>query len=153
MADHRLRSIQGILGEKLGMTQVFDADNRMVPVTVVKAGPCVVTQVRTPDKDGYSAVQIAFGAVDPRKVTKPETGHFRKAGVPPRRYLVEVRTPDASTYQVGQEVTAEVFDVQVNVPLIHQVVVAQLAAARQGTHDTKTRGEVRGGALLPVRLA
>src|SRR5664280_3287729 len=85
MADHRLRSIQGILGEKLGMTQVFDADNRMVPVTVVKAGPCVVTQVRTPDKDGYSAVQIAFGAVDPRKVTKPETGHFRKAGVPPRR--------------------------------------------------------------------
>ena len=109
MADHRMRSIQGILGEKLGMTQVFDADNRMVPVTVVKAGPCVVTQVRTPDKDGYSAVQIAFGAVDPRKVTKPETGHFRKAGVPPRRYLVEVRTPDASTYQVGQEVTAETF--------------------------------------------
>jgi large subunit ribosomal protein L3 len=103
------RATQGVLGEKLGMTQVFDDNNRMVPVTVVKAGPCVVTQVRTPDKDGYSAVQIAFGAVDPRKVTKPEAGHFAKAGVPPRRYLVEIRTDDASSYTLGQEVTAETF--------------------------------------------
>ena len=76
---------KGILGEKLGMTQVWDAQNRLVPVTVVKAGPCVVTQVRTPDKDGYDAVQIAFGAIDPRKVNKPLAGHFSKAGVPPRR--------------------------------------------------------------------
>jgi large subunit ribosomal protein L3 len=103
------RSTQGVLGEKLGMTQVFDDNNRIIPVTVVKAGPCVVTQVRTPDKDGYSAVQIAFGAVDPRKVTKPEAGHFAKAGVPPRRYLVEIRTDDASSYTLGQEVTAETF--------------------------------------------
>ena len=103
------KNTQGVLGEKLGMTQVFDANNRIVPVTVVKAGPCVVTQVRTPDKDGYAAVQIAFGAVDPRKVTKPEAGHFAKAGVPPRRYLVEIRTDDASSYTVGQEVTTEVF--------------------------------------------
>ncbi len=103
------RSTQGVLGEKLGMTQVFDANNRIVPVTVVKAGPCVVTQVRTPDKDGYNAVQIAFGAVDPRKVTKPEAGHFAKAGVPPRRYLVEIRTDDASSYTVGQEIDATVF--------------------------------------------
>jgi large subunit ribosomal protein L3 len=103
------RVSRGVLGEKLGMTQVFDENNRMVPVTVVKAGPCVVTQIRTPEKDGYSAVQIAYGAVDPRKVNKPEAGHFAKAGVPPRRYLVEIRTSDASSYTVGQEVTAELF--------------------------------------------
>lgn len=103
------RQVQGVLGEKLGMTQVFDDANRVVPVTVVKAGPCVVTQVRTPETDGYSAVQLAFGAVDPRKVNKPLAGHFRKAGVPPRRHLVEVRTSDAASYAPGQEVTAEVF--------------------------------------------
>jgi large subunit ribosomal protein L3 len=102
--------IRGVLGEKLGMTQVFDDRNRVVPVTVVKAGPCVVTQVRTPEKDGYSAVQLAFGAIDPRKVTKPVTGHYRKAGVTPRRHLVELRTTDADQYTVGQEITAEVFE-------------------------------------------
>ena len=104
------KNTQGVLGEKLGMTQVFDANNRIVPVTVVKAGPCVVTQVRTPDKDGYSAVQIAFGAVDPRKVNKPEGGHFAKAGVTPRRHLVELRTNDAGEYTVGQELTADLFE-------------------------------------------
>jgi large subunit ribosomal protein L3 len=103
------KSTQGVLGEKLGMTQVFDENNRIIPVTVVKAGPCVVTQVRTPEVDGYDAVQLAYGAIDPRKVTKPEAGHFSKAGVPPRRYLLEIRTQDASTYTLGQEVTAEVF--------------------------------------------
>jgi len=102
--------IKGVLGEKLGMTQVFDERNRVVPVTVVKAGPCVVTQVRTPEKDGYSAVQLAFGAVDPRKVTKPVAGHYRKAGVPPRRHLVELRTDAAPQYEVGQEVGADVFE-------------------------------------------
>ena len=74
------------------MTQVFDENNRIVPVTVVKAGPCVVTQIRTPETDGYNAVQLAFGAIDPRKVNKPEAGHFAKAGVTPRRHLVELRT-------------------------------------------------------------
>src|SRR5213080_2032611 len=103
-------TFRGLLGEKLGMTQVFDENNRLVPVTVVKAGPCVVTQVRTPEVDGYSAVQLGFGEVDPRKVNKPEGGHFTKAGVTPRRHLVELRTEDASTYEVGQELTAEVFD-------------------------------------------
>ncbi len=103
------RTTQGVLGEKLGMTQVFDENNRIIPVTVVKAGPCVVTQVRTADKDGYSAVQLAYGAIDPRKVNKPAAGHFAKAGVPPRRHLVEIRTADASTYTLGQEVTAELF--------------------------------------------
>lgn len=102
------RRVKGILGAKLGMTQVWE-DNRVVPVTVVQAGPCVVTQVRTPDKDGYSAVQLAFGEVDPRRVNRPETGHFRKAGVAPRRHLVELRTTDASEYTLGQEVTVDTF--------------------------------------------
>src|SRR3984885_7378911 len=104
------RQITGILGTKLGMTQVFDENNRVVPVTVVQAGPNVVTQVRTAEKDGYVAVQLAFGAIDPRKVNKPETGHYAKAGVTPRRHLVELRTSDAGEYAVGQEITAEVFD-------------------------------------------
>ena len=80
-------------------------------MTVVKTGPCVVTQVRTPDKDGYSAVQLAYGGIDPRKVTKPVAGHFAKAGVTPRRHLVELRTELASTYEVGQEVGADTFEV------------------------------------------
>jgi large subunit ribosomal protein L3 len=104
-----VKQIKGVLGEKLGMTQVFDDAGRIVPVTVVQAGPCVVTQVRTADVDGYSAVQLAYGAVDPRRVNKPEAGHFRKAGVPPRRYLIELRTNDASEYTLGQEVTVDVF--------------------------------------------
>ncbi len=103
-------NVKGVLGEKLGMTQVFDENNRMVPVTVVAAGPCVVTQIRTPDNDGYAAVQLAFGARDPRKVNKPEAGHFDKAGVTPRRHLVELRTDDASEYTLGQEITAELFE-------------------------------------------
>jgi large subunit ribosomal protein L3 len=104
------KQIKGVLGEKLGMTQVWDADNRVVPVTVVKAGPCVVTQVRSIEKDGYAAVQIAFGDIDPRKVNKPEKGHFEKAGTTPRRHLVELRTSDAGEYAAGQEITAEVFE-------------------------------------------
>jgi large subunit ribosomal protein L3 len=104
------RRVAGILGTKLGMTQVFDENNRVVPVTVVQAGPNVVTQVRTPDKDGYTAVQLAFGAIDPRKVNRPETGHFTKAGTTPRRHLVELRTSDAGAYTVGQEITATVFE-------------------------------------------
>jgi large subunit ribosomal protein L3 len=102
-------SIKGVLGKKLGMTQVFDANNKMVPVTVVEAGPCVVTQIRTPEKDGYSAVQIAFGAIDPKKVTKPLAGHFAKAGVTPRRSVAELRTLDTTSYTVGQELGATVF--------------------------------------------
>jgi large subunit ribosomal protein L3 len=104
------KQIKGVLGTKLGMTQVFDDDGRMVPVTVVEAGPCVVTAVRTPDADGYAAVQLGYGEIDPRRVNKPEAGHFVRAGVTPRRYLVEVRTDDASDYTLGQEVTAEAFE-------------------------------------------
>jgi large subunit ribosomal protein L3 len=102
-------AMTGILGTKLGMTQVFDETGRVVPVTVVQAGPCVVTAVRTPDRDGYSAVQIGFGEINPRKVTKPVAGLFEKAGVTPRRYVAEIRTEGASEYTLGQELTAELF--------------------------------------------
>jgi large subunit ribosomal protein L3 len=104
------KQIKGVLGTKLGMTQVFDDGGRMVPVTVVAAGPCVVTAVRTPDADGYAAVQLGYGEIDPRKVNRPQAGHFAKAGVTPRRYLVELRTDLATDYTLGQEVTAQTFE-------------------------------------------
>ena len=103
-------AMTGILGTKLGMTQVFDETGQVVPVAVVQAGPCVVTAVRTPDKDKYSAVQIGFGEINPRKVTKPVAGLFEKAGVTPRRYIAEIRTENASEYTLGQELTAELFE-------------------------------------------
>ncbi len=103
------RIVKGILGTKLGMTQLWDENNRVVPVTVIQAGPCVVTQVRTPETDGYSAVQLGYGAVKAKKVTKPEAGHFAKADVTPRKHLVELRTSNASEFSLGQELTAEVF--------------------------------------------
>ncbi|MEV0559754.1 50S ribosomal protein L3 [Dactylosporangium sp. NPDC049742] len=102
------RQVKGILGEKLGMTQIWD-NGKVVPVTVVQAGPCVVTQVRTADNDGYSAVQLAWGQIDPRKVNKPRSGHFAKADVAPRRHVVELRTTDAGEYSLGQEITADLF--------------------------------------------
>jgi large subunit ribosomal protein L3 len=105
-----VKNTRGLLGTKLGMTQTWDENNRVVPVTVVQAGPCVVTGVRTSDRDGYDGVQIAFGDIDPRKVTKPLRGHFDKAGVTPRRHLLELRTADASEYTLGQEIKAEAFE-------------------------------------------
>jgi large subunit ribosomal protein L3 len=101
------KTTKGLLGKKLGMTQVWDENNRLVPVTVVEITPNVVTQVRTPEVDGYSAVQIAYGQIDPRKVNKPATGHFDKAGVTPRRHLTEVRTADAGEYTAGQELAVD----------------------------------------------
>ena len=104
------KTIKGLLGTKLGMTQVWDENNKLVPVTVVEISPNVVTQLRTPEVDGYSAVQIAYGQIDPRKVTKPLTGHFDKAGVTPRRHLTELRTDDTSEYSLGQELTVDLFE-------------------------------------------
>jgi large subunit ribosomal protein L3 len=103
------RTVKGLLGTKLGMTQAWDENNRVVPVTVVAAGTNVVTQVRGPEKDGYNAVQIGFGEIDGRKVNKPTAGHFAAAGVTPRRHLVEIRTADAGSYTVGQELSPELF--------------------------------------------
>lgn len=108
------RQVKGILGAKLGMTQVWD-NNRVVPVTVVQAGPCVVSQVRSQEKDGYAAVQLAYGAIDPRKVKKPLNGHFAKAEVAPRRHVVELRTTDAAEYSLGHEVTVEEFPAGISV--------------------------------------
>ncbi len=102
--------IKGILGTKLGMTQIFDEENRVIPVTVVEAGPCVVTQIRTTETDGYNAIQIAYGDIDPRKVKKPQAGHFKKAGVTPRRHVAEIRMDDVSAYEVGQNVTVDIFE-------------------------------------------
>ena len=109
MSTSTERKTKGLLGTKLGMTQLWDDDHRVVPVTVIQAGPCVVTQVRTAETDGYSAVQLGFGGVKAKKVTKPAAGHFDKAGVTPRRHLVEIRTSDAAEYELGQELTADVF--------------------------------------------
>jgi large subunit ribosomal protein L3 len=110
MTNQSNKPVKGLLGAKLGMTQVWDDAGRLVPVTVVQATPNVVTQVRSPQTDGYSAVQLAFGSVDPRRVNKPESGHFTKAGVTPRRHLVEIRTADAAEYSNGQEISAAIFE-------------------------------------------
>ena len=104
-----LRPVTAVLGTKLGMTQVWNEDGRLVPVTVVHVGTNVVTQVRTAAADGYSAVQLAHGQVDPRKVTQPLKGHFEKAGVTPRRHVAEIRTSDSTEYSLGQEITAAAF--------------------------------------------
>ena len=104
-----VKNTTGLLGVKLGMTQAWDENNKFVPVTVVAVSPNVVTQLRTIETDGYEAVQIAAGAIDPRKVTKPLAGHFEKAGVTPRRHVAEIRTADAGSYNLGQELTVDIF--------------------------------------------
>ncbi|MDQ4143165.1 MAG: 50S ribosomal protein L3 [Actinomycetota bacterium] len=100
--------VKGILGRKIGMTQVFDEAGRAVPVTVVEAGPCRIAQVKTVDTDGYSAVQLAFG--DARRASKPVAGHHAKAGIEPGRHLVELRVPDTADYALGGEIKADVFE-------------------------------------------
>lgn len=100
---------RGLLGRKLGMTQVWDAEGRVVPVTVLAADTNVVTQIRTRETDGYSAIQLGFGEIDGRKVNKPKAGHFDKAGVPPRRHLVEIRTELVAEYTLGQEISPDIF--------------------------------------------
>ncbi|MEY3736400.1 MAG: hypothetical protein RLZZ251_116, partial [Actinomycetota bacterium] len=119
------------------MTQVFDDQNKVIPVTIVEAGPCVVTAVRTLEKDGYEAVQLAFGAIDPRRVTKPESGQFAKAGVTPRRHVGEIRTAGASTYTVGQEVKADLF-------AAGEIVDAQGTSIGKGTAGVMKRHNFRG---------
>jgi len=101
--------IKSILGRKIGMTQVFAEGGVVVPVTVVEAGPVVITQVRSGEKEGYNAVQVGFGEVSPRRVNKPVAGHFAKAGVSPKRYLREFRVDEIGDLQVGQEIRADIF--------------------------------------------
>jgi len=101
--------VKGLLGTKLGMTQMWDENNRIVPVTVVAAATNVVTMVRKPETDGYNAIQVGFGEIDGRKVTKPDAGQFVRAGVTPRRHVAEIRTADAPSYTVGQELDVDTF--------------------------------------------
>ena len=103
------RNVKGLLGTKVGMTQLWDAENRVVPVTVVSASTNVVTQIRSAETDGYHAIQVGFGEIEGRKVTKPLAGQFAKAGTTPRRHVAEIRTADAATYTVGQDLGVDTF--------------------------------------------
>jgi large subunit ribosomal protein L3 len=103
--------VNGIVGKKLGMTQVFDETGRLVPVTVIEAGPCVVTQVKTAEKDGYEGVQVAFGDVKERRVNKPQKGHFAKSGAPAKRYVREVPVDGVDDVTPGQEIRANIFEI------------------------------------------
>jgi large subunit ribosomal protein L3 len=154
---------RAVLGKKLGMTQVWDDGGKLVPVTVIEAGPCVVTQVRTTDKDGYDAVQIAYGAIDPRKVNQPMTGHFEAAGVTPRRHLVEVRTNDAGSYELGQQVTVEVFEAGEGVDVVGTTKGKGFAGvmkrhgfhgvgASHGAHRNHRKPGSIGGCATPGRV-
>ena len=100
---------KGILGRKLGMTQVWDEENRVIPVTVIQAGPCRVVQLKTPERDGYSAVQLAFGETKPSRLNKPELGHLAKGGVGASKHLVELRVDDLADFAVGQTIIVDVF--------------------------------------------
>lgn len=99
-----------IVGEKVGMTQVWDDDNNVVPVTVLRVTPCRIVQVKSPETDGYSALQVTYGNRDPRKLNKPATGHYERVGVDPGIRLVELRVDDTSGYQVGQEIKVDVLE-------------------------------------------
>ena len=112
------RNVKGLLGKKLGMTQGWDENNKLVPITVVEAGENVITQIKNSETDGYEAIQVAYGAIDPRKVDKPTTGHFEKAGSTPRRFLAEIRTSDSATYTLGQTLGVDIFEVGSKVDVV-----------------------------------
>lgn len=103
--------MKSILGKKVGMTQIFDEDGQVIPVTLIEAGPCYVIQKKTPEKDGYNAVQLGFGEVKEKKLNQPELGHLKKADVPPLRYLREFRVSDHEDLEVGQLIKADIFEV------------------------------------------
>jgi len=157
------RQVKGLLGTKLGMTQVWDENNRLVPVTVVQADSNVITQLRNADVDGYTAVQIGFGQIDPRKVSKPLAGHFEKAGVTPRRHVVELRTSDADTYELGQELSVEIFEAGQKVDVVGTSKGKGFAGvmkrhgfhgvgASHGAHKNHRKPGSIGGASTPGRV-
>ncbi|MBO0594181.1 50S ribosomal protein L3 [Nesterenkonia sp. E16_7] len=156
-------NVKGLLGTKLGMTQVWDENNVLIPVTVVQADSNVVTQVRTTDSDGYNSVQIGFGRIDPRKVTKPLAGHFEKAGVTPRRHVVEIRTGDSGSYELGQDLTVESFETGQKVDVIGKTKGKGFAGvmkrhgfagvgASHGSHKNHRKPGSIGGASTPGRV-
>ncbi|MBT1001084.1 50S ribosomal protein L3 [Paenarthrobacter sp. DKR-5] len=158
-----IRNVKGILGTKLGMTQVWDENNRLVPVTVVQADSNVVTQLRDAAVDGYTAVQIGYGQIDPRKVTKPLAGHFEKAGVTPRRHVVELRTADTDSYSLGQELSVELFEAGQKVDVVGTSKGKGFAGvmkrhgfsgvgASHGAHKNHRKPGSIGGASTPSRV-
>ena len=163
MSTSLTRQVKGLLGTKLGMTQVWDENNKLIPVTVVQADSNVVTQLRNADKDGYTAVQIGYGQIDPRKVTKPLAGHFEKAGVTPRRHVVELRTADADTYELGQELSVEMFEAGQKVDVVGTSKGKGFAGvmkrhgfhgvgASHGAHKNHRKPGSIGGASTPGRV-
>jgi len=157
------RAVTALIGTKLGMTQVWDDNGRLIPVTVVAVGTNVVTQVRSAEADGYAAVQLAYGQVDPRKVTKPLKGHFEKAGVTPRRHVAEIRTPNAAEFTLGQEITAEAFEAGALVDVIGTTKGKGTAgvmkrhgfagvSASHGAHRNHRKPGSIGGASTPSRV-
>ena len=157
------RAVTALLGTKLGMTQVWDDNGRLIPVTVVAVGTNVVTQVRSADADGYAAVQLAHGQIDPRKVTKPLKGHFEKAGVTPRRHVAEIRTSDAAEFALGQEITAAAFEAGQIVDVIGTTKGKGTAGvmkrhgfhgvgASHGAHRNHRKPGSIGGASTPSRV-
>ncbi|WP_323959129.1 50S ribosomal protein L3 [Arthrobacter sp. JZ12] len=163
MSTSLTRQVKGLLATKLGMTQVWDENNRLVPVTVLQADSNVITQLRSADVDGYSAVQIGFGQIDPRKVTKPLAGHFEKAGVTPRRHVVELRTSDADSYSLGQELSVELFEAGQQVDVIGKTKGKGFAGvmkrhgfagvgASHGAHKNHRKPGSIGGASTPSRV-
>ncbi|GAA1974773.1 50S ribosomal protein L3 [Isoptericola halotolerans] len=157
------KNMTAVLGTKLGMTQTWDDAGKLVPVTVVAVPTNVVTQVRAADSDGYAAVQLAAGQIDPRKVTKPLKGHFEKAGVTPRRHVVEVRTDDAGEYSTGQEITAEAFEAGAVVDVVGTTKGKGTAGvmkrhgfsgvgASHGAHRNHRKPGSIGGASTPSRV-
>ena len=157
------RNTKGILGTKLGMTQVWDENNLLVPVTVVQADSNVITQLRNAEVDGYTAVQIGYGPIDPRKVTKPLAGHFEKAGVTPRRHVVELRTADADSYTLGQELSVEIFEAGQKVDVVGTSKGKGFAGvmkrhgfhgapASHGAHKNHRKPGSIGGASTPGRV-
>jgi large subunit ribosomal protein L3 len=158
-----LKTVKGLLGTKLGMTQVWDENNKLIPVTVVQADSNVVTQLRDADKDGYTAVQIGFGQIDPRKVTKPLAGHFEKAGVTPRRHVVELRTADAESYELGQQLSVELFEAGQKIDVVGTTKGKGFAGvmkrhgfsgvgASHGAHKNHRKPGSIGGASTPSRV-
>jgi large subunit ribosomal protein L3 len=163
VTQQNARPVTAVLGTKLGMTQVWDDNGRLVPVTVVSVGTNVVTQVRSAEADGYAAVQLAYGQVDPRKVTKPLKGHFEKAGVTPRRHVAEIRTPNAAEFTLGQEITAEAFAAGALVDVIGTTKGKGTAGvmkrhgfsgvgASHGAHRNHRKPGSIGGASTPSRV-
>ncbi len=157
------RNVKGLLGTKLGMTQVWDENGKLIPVTVVQSDSNVVTQLRNEETDGYTAVQIAYGQIDPRRVTKPLAGHFEKAGVTPRRHLVELRTADAAEYELGQDLSVEVFEAGQKVDVVGTTKGKGFAGAMKrhgfagvgashGQHKNHRKPGSVGGAATPGRV-